>query len=203
MEEDITSRRKCHIYTGTAEWKYFPFAQNEHNLSFFFFYKAAFPNLPGVSRAEQAPHNRDLEHFASRLCPTESSPAPPSPSHFWGPSLILLLLLKTDSNTHIRTPIAGDLRMQGREEMSHSLKIWPANTLLAGVFGRVRHSEHAKCSLSIRYSKDVPSLPRAGCFQDLSKVHLLCLLPTGALSLIRIFFPIFLAYMVCNCRLIL
>lgn len=63
----------------------------------FFFYKAAFPSLPGVSRAEQARHNLELEHFASCPCPTESSPNS-SPSQFWGLILIFLLLLRISSN---------------------------------------------------------------------------------------------------------
>lgn len=50
-------------------------------------------------------------------------------------------------------------------------------------------AQPAKCSPSVQHNEDVPSLLCAGGFQDLSKVHLLCLLPASALSLIRIILP--------------
>lgn len=120
MEEDIISRRKCHVYTGIAEWKYFAIVQNEHNIIFYFFFFLTEQLSPAsLETVELSKPDATMSLSTSHLIlalqrlhlplPPPPPPPPPSPSHFWRLILILLLLLKINSNPH--PPVTGDLRM--------------------------------------------------------------------------------------------
>ena len=91
MEEDLISRRKCHIYTGIAEWKYFPVVKNKHGLVCFFL-QGSFPQPPWSQQRWASLTQPRAGTFLISSLPYRVFTYLPSPSPLWGLMLILLLL---------------------------------------------------------------------------------------------------------------